>query len=109
MTSQSDVPRDAVFTFSLETYNDAVQRGMMRPPDRLLATLMDHPGIGRLLVANPPRSAPARFLRTAAGRGDSRFPSTDEHTLHTPLRLRRADPTSIAGLERTYRRYSESL
>lgn len=109
MTTMASEQRDALFTFSIETYNDAVQRGMMRPPDRLLATLMEHRDIGRLLVANPPRSAPARLARAAAGRGDAPFPASDSHRLHTPLRLRRSDPTSLHGLRKSYERYDESL
>jgi glycosyltransferase involved in cell wall biosynthesis len=81
----------------------------MRPPDRLLATLMEHRDIGRLLVANPPRSAPARLLRAVAGRGDAPFPADARHRLHTPLRLRRSDPASLQGLRKTYERYDESL
>lgn len=109
MTPVDPHQRDALFTFSIETYNDAVQRGMMRPPDRLLATLLEHPDIRRVLVANPPRSAPARLLRAVVGRGDAPFPSTPEHTLHTPLRLRRSDPTTLRGLQKTYEHYDASL
>ncbi len=109
MTATSHGKRDALFTFSIETYNDAVQRGMMRPPDRLLATLMDHRDIGRLLVANPPRSAPARLLRAVVGSADAPFPADATHSLHTPLRLRRSDPRSLRGLRKTYERYDESM
>lgn len=109
MTARASGQRDALFTFSIETFNDAVQRGMMRPPDRLLATLLEHRDIGRLLVANPARSAPARLVRAAAGRGDAPFPASHRHRLHTPLRLRRSDPTSLPALRKTYQRYDESL
>lgn len=109
MTAISPGQRDLLFTFSIETYNDAVQRGMMRPPDRLLATLMEHRDVGRLLVANPPRSAAARLLRAAAGRLDAPFPATERQRLHTPLRLRRSDPQDLQGLRKTYGRYDKSL
>ncbi len=38
--------KDFVFTFSYESYVDARKRGMMRPPDRLVATLMAVPMCG---------------------------------------------------------------
>ena len=60
--------RDVVFTFSYETYADAAARGMMRPPDRILQTLMASDEVGNLLVANPFRSlasVAARGLRPA--------------------------------------------
>lgn len=109
MTTTPSGQRDALFTFSIETYNDAVQRGMMRPPDRLLGALMEHQDIGKLLVANPWRSAPARLLRTAVGRADAPFPASARQSLHTPLRLRRADPESLPGLRKTYERLDENL
>ena len=65
---------DFVFTFSYETYSDAVRRGMMRPPDRILSSLMRSPEVRRLLVANPfrwmPRVAATPFLDR-----DVRFPA----------------------------------
>jgi hypothetical protein len=51
-------PKDWLFTFSFESYADAVYRGMMRPPDRILGTLFHHPAVRRLLVANPMRWLP---------------------------------------------------
>ena len=49
---------DFVFTFSFETYADAARRGMMRPPDRIVMSLMGSPQVDRLLVANPFRWMP---------------------------------------------------
>jgi glycosyltransferase involved in cell wall biosynthesis len=99
---------DVVFTFSYETWTDAVRRGMMRPPERLLGTLLEHPRVGRVLVANPYRSALTDLARRAT-RSDAAFPTTDEHTLHRPLRWRRRDPVEVGELERQYRRYGRSL
>ena len=62
---------DVVFTFTFETYSDAVERGMNRPPDRLLGTLLEHPRVDRLLVANPFRSAVNRAAKRLLGRGDA--------------------------------------
>ena len=100
---------DVVFTYSFDTWGDAVYRGMNRPPDRLVTTLMRHPDVSRLLVANPFRSAPVRALRSVLRLGEAPFPSDDRHRLHTPLRVRRSDPTDVGRLRRTYARYDASL
>ncbi|MCJ1702510.1 MULTISPECIES: hypothetical protein [unclassified Rathayibacter] len=102
------VVRDVVFTFSYETYTDAARRGMMRPPDRILHSLMESPQVGRLIVANPFRFLPTTLVRGALGR-EVEFPSTPQRVLHTPLRLRRSDPTDIAGLEKEYRAYDQGI
>ena len=102
-------PLDVVFTFSFDTWGDAVYRGMNRPPDRLVSTLLQHPDVERLVVANPFRSAPVRALRTVLRLGEAPFPTDERHRLHTPLRLRRSDPTDVAHLRHTYARYDASL
>jgi teichuronic acid biosynthesis glycosyltransferase TuaH len=104
----TDAQRDVVFTFSYETWTDAVTRGMMRPPDRLLSRLIDSPAVDRLLVANPFRWLPSHTLRALAG-SRSRFPANPRRVLHTPLRLRRADPEGLSAVERDYRAYDRSL
>lgn len=101
-------PQDVVFTFSYETWTDAVTRGMMRPPDRLLARLMASPAVDSLLVGNPFRSMPSHTVRAISG-ARSQFPTSPTLALHTPLRLRRADPIDIAGIDRDYRFYDRSL
>lgn len=100
--------KDVIFTFSYETYADAVQRGMMRPPDRILQTLMAAPEVDGLLVANPFRSLPSVATRRIAGR-DPEFPATARRTLVTPVRVARADPIDVASLVREYRRYDGIL
>lgn len=102
-------PRDVVFTFTFETWSDAVARGMARPPDRLALTLLDHPSVDRLLVANPPRSLPKRALKAILGRRDAPFPGTERHSIVTPLRLGAVDPTSVDGLARQGADYSAAL
>lgn len=99
--------RDVVFTFSYETYADAAARGMMRPPDRILQTLMSSEEVGNLLVANPFRSLAsvvARGLRPAES-----FPTGSRRRLITPTRLARRDPLSVPAIVRTYRSYDEQL
>ena len=54
--SEPRAGEDYIFTFSYESYADASKRGMMRPPDRLVARLMTSPDVRRLLIADPFRS-----------------------------------------------------
>ena len=104
-TSTSDV----VFTFSFDSWGDAVVRGMHRPPERLVTTMRDHPRVGRLLVANPYRSGPIRAARALLGRAEPGFETTAEHSLVTPLRLRRQDPTDVPQLAAAYGRYDRAM
>jgi len=100
--------QDVVFTFSYETYADAVSRGMMRPPDRILQSLMASPDVDGLLVANPFRSLPSVIARSVH-RADPQLPPGPRRRLVTPRRLRRADPLSVPGVVRAYRRYDDVL
>ncbi len=101
-------PRDHVFTFSYETYADAVSRGMMRPPDRILQTLMTSDRVGGLLVANPFRSA-AGVVKRRRARAAATFPAAAGRDLAQPMRIARADPTGRRHLVATYRRYDDAL
>ncbi|MFD1715634.1 glycosyltransferase family 1 protein [Amnibacterium flavum] len=111
MTSSPTTTRaaDVVFTFTFETFSDAVHRGMNRPPDRLLQTLLESDRADRVLVANPWRSGPARLARYALGRPDQPFPTTEKHSLVTPLRLFREEPADVPRLRALYERYDEQL
>lgn len=100
--------KDVVFTFSYETYADAVSRGMMRPPDQILSTLMRSDRVSGLLVANPFRWAPANAARSIL-HNDPVLPASPRRALHTPVRLRRADPVDVAGIRSEYTKYSDSL
>lgn len=99
---------DFVFTFSYETYSDAVRRGMMRPPDRILASLMRSPEVRRLLVADPFRWLP-RVAATPLLDRDVRFPPGRRMSLHRPVRMRRDDPTDLGAVDTAYRSYDRSL
>ncbi|MFD4957922.1 glycosyltransferase [Microbacterium sp. NPDC058389] len=100
--------RDVVFTFSYETYADAVARGMMRPPDRILQTLLGADQVDGVLVANPFRSLPSVLSRRLR-RADPGFPTGRRRALVTPTRLARADPVDLDRIVRTYRRYDGVL
>ena len=104
----NSVNGDYIFTFSYETYSDARARGMMRPPDRIMSTLMDSPDVDRLLVANPLRWAPTAMARRLA-RYEAVFPGTPQRKLISPLRWHRNDPTDLAPLEADYRSYEDAL
>lgn len=104
----SSAPRDFVFTFSYETWTDARRRGMMRPPDRIVSTLLDSPLVGGLLVANPWRSAPGAVARGILRRNEP-FPTSARRGLHQPVRLSRADPLDVDALASEYRAYDRSL
>lgn len=106
--SSADDRDDFVFTFSFETYADAVRRGMMRPPDRIVATLMSSPQVAKLLVANPYRWAP-RVLTGPALDGDARFPRDERMRLFSPMRLRRADRVDPEAVAAEYRAYDAAL
>lgn len=62
-------PRDVVFTFSTETLADAAARGLARPPERMLQTLVRSERVARVLVVDAPRWWPARLRR-----GPTRWP-----------------------------------
>ena len=102
-------PRDVVFTFTFETWSDAVARGMARPPDRLALTLLEHPAVRRLIVANPPRRAINRLAKAMLGRREAPFPADERHSLAAPLTLANIDPVSIDGQERQGAAYDRAL
>lgn len=101
--------RDVLFTFTFETWSDAVARGMARPPDRLALTLLEHPEVRRLLVADPPRNAARRLARRVLGRHDAPFPAAPGRAHVAPVTWARVDPFSIPGLERQGRAYDAAL
>jgi glycosyltransferase involved in cell wall biosynthesis len=100
--------RDVVFTFSYETWADAVSRGMMRPPDRLVTMLMETQRVRRLLVANSWRLLPSSYARRLL-HIDARFPSDEHHRLHSPVRWRRSDGIGLDEVARDYEAYDRSL
>ncbi len=102
-------PRDVIFTFTFETWSDAVRRDMHRPPDRIVETLLRHPSVDGLLVANPFRSLPIRLARRMGGAADEAFPGGDRRAVTTPYRLTRQDSGRERNLARHYRLYDRHL
>jgi glycosyltransferase involved in cell wall biosynthesis len=100
--------RDVIYTFDDMTWAAARQRGMCFPQDQLVLSLLDDPEVERLLVCDRPRSAPVKLAKDLVQR-PTKFESSERAHLWQPLRLRRQDPVSIAGLERAYSRYDRRL
>jgi teichuronic acid biosynthesis glycosyltransferase TuaH len=100
--------RHVIYTFDDMTWAAAQDRGMCFPQDQLVLSLLDDPEVERLLICDRPRSAPVKLARDILQR-PVRFEPSERAHLWQPLRLRRQDPTSIAGLERAYARYDQRL
>jgi teichuronic acid biosynthesis glycosyltransferase TuaH len=100
---------DVVFVFTSATWTDAQERSNSFTGDRLCQTLLAHPRVRRLLVANPFRSAPVRVARRLAGQREAAFPADARCSLYQPLRIRRHDPPGLRALERSYRDYGNRL
>lgn len=99
---QPGAPRDVFFSFAYASWATAVARGMCFSEDRLVQTLMDDPRVGRLVVAETPRSLPIRAIKDTL-RPPPRFPASARASLYSPWRLRRADPGAIGAVERVFR------
>lgn len=98
-------------TFSTETWRDAIDRHLVRPPDRLVQTLLERPELESLVVANPPRSAlvtASKFVLRQRQPPLHTGPGTTS-ALVQPLRLRRQQPYGIKANERIFRRYDRRL
>lgn len=100
--------RHVIYTFDDMTWAAAQERGMCFPQDQLVLSLLDDPEVERVLVCDRPRSAPVKLARDLTRR-PAKFPASERARLWQPLRLRRQDPTSVAGLERAYARYDRRL
>ncbi|HEX5713923.1 MAG TPA: glycosyltransferase [Solirubrobacterales bacterium] len=100
--------RHVIYTFDDMTWAAAQARGMCFPQDQLVLALLDDPEVERLLVCDRPRSAPVKLAKDLVQR-PVKFARRPDARLWQPLRLRRQDPTSIAGLERTYAAYDRRL
>lgn len=77
--------------------------------DRLIMTLMQHPSVRRLAVANPYRSWPVRRMKGVLGHRDAPFPDTPGRALVAPMRIRRSHPVGDEAIERLYAAYDRRL
>jgi teichuronic acid biosynthesis glycosyltransferase TuaH len=102
-------PRDVVMILGYTSWGGAIRRGLVHPEDQLTLALLRSPRVGRLLVCNPFRSAPAKLMRAAIGPRDAEFPGSETRRLHEPLRVRRTDPTDVRGVERACAAYERSV
>jgi len=100
--------REAIFTFDDMTWAAAQARGMCFPQDRLALALLEDPAIEKVLICDRPRSAVVKLAKDVIER-PLKFKSSVRERLWQPLRLRRQDPTSIAGIEAEYERYDRRL
>ena len=107
--AQAGADRDVVFTFSYVTWQAAARRGWFMPEDRLARTLVSHRRVRRVLVCDLMRSLPVKLVRDLAARERVAFPHSERARLLQPVRLRRHDPTSIAGVQRAAAAYERAL
>lgn len=110
MKSSLQHPENVVFTFALESLDDAVRREFCRPADQMLLALTRDDRVGRLLVADPWRSyvlsaARSRPLRLVEPISVNGCPVVRVR----PHRLRRSDPTRSRAIARSYRTYGRLL
>ena len=101
--------RDVVFTFSYVTWQAAARRGWFMPEDRLARTLVSHRRVRRGLVCDLMRSLPVKLVRDLAIKDGAVFPADEHAQLLRPVRLRRHDPTSLAGAQRAAGAYERAL
>jgi glycosyltransferase involved in cell wall biosynthesis len=99
---------DFVFSFAYASWGTAVARGMCFSEDRMVETLLEHPAVRRLVVAETPRSLPLKLARDRL-RPPPPFPADERASLYGPLRLRRRDPRRIGALERSFRRWDSQM
>ena len=96
--------RDFFFSFAYASWGTAVARGMCFSEDRMVETLLAHPAVRRLLVAETPRSLPVKLARDRLDPPPP-FPASEHASLYAPLRLRRGDPTAVGANERAFARW----
>jgi glycosyltransferase involved in cell wall biosynthesis len=103
-------PGSVVFTFSLETFDDAVRREFCRPPDQTLLALAGDGRVDPLSMVDPWRSWPVDLLklRPLQRRQKVDIESRSAWRLR-PRRIRRGEPTETARLRETYRSYGEVI
>lgn len=101
---------DVVFTFSVEMFDDVVNREFCRPPDQTLLALARDERVRELLVADPWRSYPASFARRRSLRSAEPVAVAGRAAVRVrPYRLRVGESTDLGAIERAYRAYGRLL
>jgi teichuronic acid biosynthesis glycosyltransferase TuaH len=105
---------EVVFCFSYLTWQGCVRAGGFHSEARLAQTLLEHERVEHALICNTIRSLPRKLagdlLERARGEtGAACFPTSERARLLEPVRLRRREPVSIAGVERAIAVYDRAL
>lgn len=110
LTTRTDTRTDVVFTFSVEMFDDAVNREFCRPPDQTLLALAGDERVGHLLVADSWRSFPVSIARRRPVRLDEPMTVAGRAAVRVrPHRLRTVESTDLRTVERSYRAYGVRL
>ena len=107
--ARAQAERDVIFTFSYVSWQAAAQRGWFMPEDRLARALVSHGRVRRVLVCDLMRSLPVKLARDLTRRESAPFPTGERARLLQPVRLRRHDPTSLAGARRAVAAYERAI
>lgn len=107
----TEPPNDVVFGFFTDTWNDAVERGLMRPPEQFVLGLLADKRVDRVLVADPRRFLGAQLRRHLRRSGLAALPTGGHATpaLHRPVRISPRRPMSGRRLRRDLARQSAQL
>lgn len=102
--------RNVVFTFSTESYDNAVEREFCRPPDQTLLALARAPEVERLFAVDPWRSAPVDVYRRRGLRTRETVEVAGREVVRVrPRRLRLRDPLELSAARAAYSAYGERI
>ena len=82
---------------------DRGRRGMCFSEDRLVQTLLGHPDVRRLIVAETPRSLPVKLAQGPPATRRRRSPPASAPRSTARCACARADPRGLAAVERCFR------
>ena len=100
---------DVIFTFSFETWVDALERELGRPPDRFVEWLETVAEVNQIIVADPFRSLPVRIAKQVLRRPERPSRPLARGVLSGPHRFVHREYRSPAALTRSYARYEAQL
>jgi teichuronic acid biosynthesis glycosyltransferase TuaH len=101
--------RDSVVTFSYMTLDGAARRGWFMPEDRFVQSALAEERLGRVLIADTLRRAPASLKALLSGRDGTDVLAAGRAELVQPFRLWGPRPTSMRGVQRAYRGYGDAM